>query len=240
MVPFSRGSCPHFRKFLQKWDRQLLIQAQRQNCSFRSRRRMLASHLTNASHGPHFVLVLPLRQESWTFLELKLPTFPFFGITWGCQIKTNMKILCSHASQMFLFCLWQRGSGLHAKCFDIRTHPFCLMGWPLTQAGWKKQRQLPFVWTGCSSQCASELPVCHLGFLLPDTAWYKSKVHLEVILTGHWQGLWGLCWVRPPSCELCFGLSSVSFHTLPPRCPPSPFPFVLPTATGDFFTLCLR
>lgn len=90
----------------------LLVQAQRQNCSFRGISGLPASHLTNASHGPHFLLVVVLWQESWTFLELKLPMFLFFGIMWGSQIKTNMRILCSHAFQMFLFCLWQRRSGL--------------------------------------------------------------------------------------------------------------------------------
>lgn len=28
-----------------------------------------------------------------------------------------------------------------------------------------------------------------VGFLLSDTAWYKSKVHCRVMITGFWQGL---------------------------------------------------
>lgn len=124
---------------------------------------------------------------------------------------------------MLLFCLWQRGSGLHVKVFWYWNASFLLHALASDpRAGWGSRGRYHLCELGVQVSVLQNGRCVILGFLLPDTAWYNSKVHLEVTLTGLWQGLGGLCRVRPPRCELCLGrvqfLSILSLLPSPSSC----------------------
>lgn len=188
----------------------------------------------NSSHRPYFVPASPLLLYSWTSLELKLPISLLWGTMWGSQIKTNMKILCSHVFQMFLFDLWQRRSEVSVRCFHVGTYS-CLMPWPLTQAGWGSRGRYYLCEPRVQISC----------YRINSVSFWVSSCFLT---------LWGanqkftwrsssLAIGRDPEVSAELSRPDVSrfwaeFSAFP-LCPSSPLPssfsLVLPAATGDVF-----